>query len=275
MWKSTSRPKSNSKYSPARGIDNYQPPTESRWLHFALAMLLITSSILACSIPVDLTEQPSPPEEKEDTLEVEGSDSLQLGDAVLDDVISTSDGETAGRILRVQISNPKTDELLVTIPCGLIFNPPPGSDEQRLMVIQQASASLPPGESADLTPSVICIDSSSAVPATGSSYQIGVMATGELLKLAQCMCNETLADIEDDPLAFPDQLGLQFAVWTVSDELSFDEIFEEMEEAEGALGEIGTGEYAEGLEELLGGIMGMFQDAGQEWLEKCDIEINQ
>ena len=275
MWKSTSSPKSVSKYSTARGSDNYQPMTERRWLYFALAMLLITSAILACSIPSEPTEQPSPPEGKDDTLQVEGSDSLQLGDAVLDDVISTSDGETAGRILRVQISNPKTDELLVTIPCGLIFNPPPGSDEQRLMVIQQASASLPPGESADLTPYVICIDSSSAVPATGSSYQIGVMATGELLKLAQCMCNETLADIEDDPLAFPDQLGLQFAVWTVSDELSFDEIFEEMEEAEGALGEIGTGEYAEGLEELLGGIMGMFQDAGQEWLEKCDIEINQ
>jgi hypothetical protein len=89
------------------------------------------------------------------------------------------------------------------------------------------------------------------------------------------MCNETLADIEDDPFAFTDQLGLQFAVWTVSDELSFDDIFEEMGEAEGALGEIGAGEFAEELEDLLGGIMGMFQSAGQEWLEKCDIEINQ
>jgi hypothetical protein len=27
--------------------------------------------------------------------------------------------------------------------------------------------------------------------------------------------------------------------------------------------------------EDLGGIMGMFQAAGQEWLEQCDIEINQ
>ncbi len=275
MWKkSTSNPKSVSKYSTARGSDHFQPPTTRRWLHFASVMLLITSAILACNLPSDLTKQPSPPEGKEDTFEVEESDSFQLGGAVLDDVVSTSDGDTAGRILRVQITNPMTDELLATIPCGLIFNPPPGSDEQRLMVIQQVSAAIPPGESADLTPYVICIDSSSAVPATGSSYQIGVMATGDLLKLAQCMCNETLADIEDDPLAFTDQLGLQFAVWTVSDELSFDEIFEEMEDAQGALGEIGAGDFTEGLEDLLGGIMGMFQAAGQEWLEKCDIEIN-
>jgi hypothetical protein len=47
-----------------------------------------------------------------------------------------------------------------------------------------------------------------------------------------------------------------------------------MEDAQGALGEIGAGDFTEGLEDLLGGIMGMFQAAGQEWLEKCDIEIN-
>jgi hypothetical protein len=99
------------------------------------------------------------------------------------------------------------------------------------------------------------------------------MATGDLLKLAQCICNETLADIEVDPTAFFDQFGLQFAIWTVSDGLSFDEMFEDMEEAEGALGQIGTVDFGEGLEDLLGGITSILQAGGQEWLEKCDIEI--
>jgi hypothetical protein len=142
------------------------------------------------------------------------------------------------------------------------------------MVIQEASDSLQPGEEATLTPYVVCIDSSSAIPELGSTYSIGVMATGDLLKLAECICEETLADIELDPLAFTDQFGLQFAVWTVSDGLSFEEMFEDMEEAGGALGEIGAEDFTEEMEDLFGGIMEMFQGVGQDWLEKCQIEIN-
>ena len=176
--------------------------------------------------------------------------------------------------MTVQITNPGNDEVLVTIPCGLIFKPETGRDEQQLMVIQQTSATIPPGDSANLTPYVICIESNKAVPETGSTYQVGVMATGDLLKIAQCICNETLVDIETDPLAAMDQLGLQFSVWMVSDGLSMDEMIEGMEEAEGALGQIGATGLPEGMEDLVGGLMEMFQDFGQDWLEKCDIEIN-
>jgi hypothetical protein len=70
-----------------------------------------------------------------------------------------------------------------------------------------------------------------------------------------------------------DQLGLQFAIWMVSDGLSIDEMLEGMEEAEGALGQIGAAGLPEGLEDLIGGLMEVYQSFGQEWLEKCDIEI--
>ena len=220
LTKSAFNSRSVFKCSTIRAMDQIQVPTAIRPLLIATVTLLIISATFACT-------PPPPPEGKETsegeiatTVEAEQPDSYQLGEAVLDNVVSTSDGDTEGRILTVQVTNPTTNELLVTIPCGLIFNPSPGSDEQRLMVIQQDSATIPPGESADFTPYVICIDSSSAVPATGSTYQIGVMATGDMLKLAQCICNETLADIEVDPSAFFDQFGLQFAVWAVSDGLS-------------------------------------------------------
>jgi hypothetical protein len=216
----------------------------------------------------------APEQDLEPSTEAGVQGPVQIGDALIEHVESISEDETSGQILTVQVTNPTTDEIVVTIPCGLIFNPGPESDEQRLMVIQEASTSLQPDEEATLTPYVVCIDSSNAVPESGSTYHIGVMATGDLLKLAECICNETLVDIEMDPLAFMDQFGLQFAVWTVTDGLSFEEMFEGMEEAGGALGEIGAEDFTEEMEELFGGVMEMFQGVGQDWLEKCQIEIN-
>jgi len=251
-----------------------------RKVSIALVTLVTLSAVLACNIP-SLTGGQPPPLEGGEKPELDFSPTdqtqpvfLQLGEAVLDGVVSTSDDETEGRILTVQITNPGNDNVLVTIPCGLIFKPETGSDEQQLMVIQQTSATIPPGESANLTPYVICVESSKAVPETGSTYQVGVMATGDLLKIAQCICNETLVDIETDPLAAMDQLGLQFSVWMVSDGLSMDEMIEGMDEAEGALGQIGATGLPEGMEDFVGGVMEVFQGFGQEWLEKCDIEIN-
>lgn len=256
-----------------------------RRLPSIVGLLLIAFVTLStspgCTPQTVATEKVAPPEaieapeqDLEPSPEAGVQGPVQIGDALIEHVESISEEETSGQILTVQVTNPTTDEIVVTIPCGLIFNPGPKSDEQRLMVIQEASDSLLPGEEATLTPYVVCIDSSNAVPESGSTYQIGVMATGDLLKLAECICNETLVDIEIDPLAFMDQFGLQFAVWTVSDGLSFEEMFEGMEDAGGALGEIGAEDFTEEMEEFFGGIVEMFQGVGQDWLEKCQIEIN-
>jgi hypothetical protein len=270
--------------SSSRGdfLDNLLPRRRGRLSLVGLILIaMVTLSISAGCTPqpeatekVPATEAIEAPEQDIEPSDEAGAEGpVQIGDALIEHVESISEDETAGRILTVHVTNPTTDEIVVTIPCGLIFNPGPGSDEQRLMVIQEASTSLLPGEEATLSPYVVCIDSSSAVPELGSTYTLGIMATGELLKLADCICKETVADIEMDPLAFMDQFGLQFAVWTVSDGLSFEEMFEGMEEAGGALGEIGTEDFTEEMEELFGGVMEMFQGVGQDWLEKCQIEI--
>jgi hypothetical protein len=254
-------------------------------LRSTVSLLLIAfvtlSSSHGCTPAPPPTEQGAPTEvaetrehDLEPSAEPGQQGPVQLGEAMIEHVESISEDETSGWILTVHATNPTSDEIVVTIPCGLIFDPGPESDEQRLMVIQEASATIPPGEAATLTPYVICIDSSNAIPGTGSTYHIGVMATGDLLKLAQCICNESLADFEVDPMAFMDQFGLQFAVWTVSDGLSFEEMFEDIEEAEGALGEIGVEDFSEELGGILSGMMEMFQGLGQDWLEKCQIEIN-
>jgi hypothetical protein len=213
----------------------------------------------------DTSQKPSDDPSGEDTF---------LGPGKVESVQSVSEGETSGEIIVVQVTNPTEDEVVVTIPCGLIFEPPPGSDEQRLMVIQSASATLAPGESTTLSPYVICIDSSRGVPEYGSTYQIGTFASNDLLKLAECICSETLADVETDPMGYFNQFGLQFAIWSVSDGLSFDELTKEMEDAEGALGQITTEGLPEEFQQAFESFMGTFLGFGQEWLEKCDLEVN-
>lgn len=193
------------------------------------------------------------------------SGSLELNGALLNSITSIADGETTGLILSVQVTNPSSDEIILTIPCGLIFEPSSRSEEQRLMVIQQASGVVLPGETLSLTPYVVCIDSTRSAPTSGSAYQVGTIASDDILKLAMCICQEELStDLENDPNAFNQQLGVQFAVWAVAEDLSLEGIAGAAGEGVGAVGQ---------LEEIYGPLIQLFSSFGQEWLDKCDIEI--
>jgi hypothetical protein len=196
-----------------------------------------------------------------------------LGGAVLDDVVSVSEGDTSGPILTVQVTNPTSASIEVTIPCGLIFSPDdPG--EQRLMVIQAVSITLTAGETGELSPYVVCIDGSRSIPGTGSAYGVGEWASGDLLKLAQCICMEALStDFDADPMAEMDALSVQFSVWSVASNFSLDEVGEELAEAEGAMGDLMGSEMMEGLDEMFGGLSEFFGMMGGDWLERCGIEI--
>jgi len=123
-----------------------------------------------------------------------------------------SDGAFYGPILSLQVTNPGSKDVLTTIPCGLIFKPD-NTDEQRLMAIQPLSATVRAGQSSELKPYVICIDDGKHAPATDATYQIGTMASGDLLKLAACVCGQPLTFRTDLPREF----GVQFAVWHTSD----------------------------------------------------------
>jgi hypothetical protein len=112
----------------------------------------------------------------------------------------------------LQVTNPGTDDVLTTIPCGLIFQPD-DTEQQRLMVVQAYSATVKAGRQADLKPYIVCIDSSKHAPAEHAPIPFGNMASGDLLALAACVCTQPLTFEKD----FPRELGLQFAVWHTSD----------------------------------------------------------
>jgi hypothetical protein len=183
-------------------------------------------------------------------------------------VDANTGGETQGKILTVQLTNPESEEVLVEIPCGLIFAPETAEDEQRLMSIQPASAMVPAGGTASVEPYVICIDSGRATPSQGTSYQVGEIASGDLLKLAECLCGEDLSTAGEGEAGFG-QLGVQFAVWSVSSGTDFEELLSGAAAGGGALGDI-LGEQGE---ELFGLLQEMFLAPAQQWLDRCGIEV--
>jgi len=128
-------------------------------------------------------------------------------------VNSNSNGaDFYGPILSVQVTNPGTGRVLTTIPCGLIFQPT-DSSQQRLMVLQPISGVVTAKGPAELQPFVACIDDSKHAPSSDATYQIGTMATGDLLKLAACACTQHLTFNAD----LNQEFGLQVAIWHTSD----------------------------------------------------------
>lgn len=183
---------------------------------------------------------------------------------------ANSDGEIEGSILTVQLTNPDSGEVVVDVPCGLIFQPETADDEQRLMSIQPASTTLSGGGSGQVQPYVICIDADRAAPSLGTSYQVGQMATGDLLKLAECLCQEDLTASPATDLGMG-QMGVQFAVWSVSSGTGVEELFGQGDEMGGALGEA-LGEEGEGLLTLMEDLI---VGPAQDWLDRCGIEVEE
>jgi hypothetical protein len=163
----------------------------------------------------------------------------------------------------------KSGDAYVQLPCGLILEPGEGStDFQRMMVIQRDGGTVPAGESAEFLPYVICVDAGLDLPETQLQYRLGTMAEGELLKLAECICDRKLVSEEEDPIAYiGEQFGLQFSVWQVSGSLTSDELREQLGEGGGAMDEFGE-------------LLSMFDSIGEmlpdyvDWIEECGVEIS-
>lgn len=186
---------------------------------------------------------------------------MDEGRITVEDINANEDGQTQGPILTVQITNLETGEVIVDVPCGLIFHP--GSDQdQRMMVIQPASAELTGAGSAQVSPYVICIDASKAAPDLGATYQVGVMAEGELLKMAECLCDYELE-------AGFEQVGVQFAVWAVSGGSSLDAFLSEDRAEGGAADDL----FGDELGDMFAELEQLFVAPAQEWLDRCGIEL--
>lgn len=180
-------------------------------------------------------------------------------------VISTGMGITGQGIMQIVVQNPTSQSVVARLAPGCVIDPPDNS-QQRMMVLQTAEASVAPGETATLDPYVACIDSSADAPAEAAAYTVGeLVPDAELQKLATCLDQQELpADFLAD---FDSVMGLQFAVWQVSDGYSMDAYMEDWLDIEGGLG----GEMGDMLDAIMPMLQGM-ADSANVWLEACDFE---
>jgi hypothetical protein len=162
----------------------------------------------------------------------------------------------------------KTGDAYVQLPCGLILEPETSSgDLQRLMVIQEDGLLVPAGGQVDLAPYVICIDAERGIPEIQIEYNLGTIADGNLLQLAECICERRLLSEEDDPLAYiGEQFGLQLSVWQVSGGLTPAELEGQLEFGGGAM---------ESFAELAATIdaIGELLPDYVNWIEECGVEV--
>jgi hypothetical protein len=192
---------------------------------------------------------------------------IEGGDLVWEGAQASGEG-TTGSIIEVRLSNPGDEDLRTVIPCGTVLIPG-DSGEQVMMVVQSEPVTVPAGEEAAVSPFVVCIDSNAAVPGTGSSYTLGGLTEGDLLQLAQCVCEE---DLEGgfDPL---EGMGVQFAAWMTADGRTLTDSVREGAGEGGAMGEVLGEEFGEGLSDAIVELIGTMEQPAMEWLDRCHIEL--
>ncbi len=232
-----------------------------RLLHYVLAAAACLIAGLACSLP-QLAPAVSAPTPAAGT----GSDlagQIAAGRVAALDIHATGE-DIQGPVMVVQVANLQEEEVTVTLPCGLLFMPQ-DEGEQRMMIIQEASATLGLGEQTTLTPYVICVDSGRSAPGESSAYALGSMATGDVLTMAQCLCQQDLEAMLD-PMA---PLAIQLAVWMASEGKSFSEMLEE-DTGEGAMGSLLGGESAQ----MLQGVLDVIEGPAQAWLDRCGVTLS-
>ncbi len=233
-----------------------------RPFRYALAAAACLVAGLACSLP-RLVPSPAPSAAAPVTGgATDLARQLEAGWVAAPDIHATG-GDIQGPVMVARIVNLRDEEVTVTLPCGLLFEPQ-DEGEQRMMVIQEASATLGAGEEAELTPYVICIDSERAAPGENSAYVVGSMAMGDVLTLAQCLCQQDLEGMLD-PTA---PLAIQFAVWMASEGKTYSDMLEE-EGGEGALGDLLGGEAGQ----LVQGLLAAVEGPAMTWLERCGVTL--
>jgi len=189
-------------------------------------------------------------------------DLIDRGDVKVEEILNTGEGfETIGEIFSVAVRNMSSDALEVEIPCGLVFTP--NNDSlQPMMVIQKESASVDPGETLDLSPYVVCIDADAGVPEAGDDYTIGYMESGDLLSFAKCLC--------EDPGTTMDPLGVQFAVWMISEDINPGDLRDYGGEA---LQSLFDGNVPDDMGGVIDNALGLSGNgSSQDWLARCGIK---
>ncbi len=187
---------------------------------------------------------------------------IKSGDMIIE-LIESTGGGTQGKIIEIVLINQSGEEIFFEIPPGLVFSPV-SSDEQDLMVLDGEIVTLDPGETIVLSPYVICIESSASTPSSGSAYEIGYLADGDLLAFAECVDRETDGDLGED------DISLQLAAWSIANQGQILAMPEGSEDLEGAFSELIDMWEFSGLLESMTEMMGAMSE---EWIQRCDISL--
>jgi len=223
------------------------------------------------------TATPKPDDDEGFTLDDPFFEAIDQGDFEIVDVVMSADG-IQGRIIDVVVHNPGTETITVFIPCGIFFAPS-DDDTQRLMVIQSEEIIIDGGETVTIEPFVICIDGSAGAPSGGDAYQVGMLTSGELLTLAQCLCT---IDLDDNAgmSTIPDgggETGLQFAVWAVSDDMFGEDTMLDFGEASSAIDSVFGVEFGDELGEMaevINALLESYRGMVEPWLAYCGISFD-
>jgi hypothetical protein len=147
------------------------------------------------------------------------------------------------------------------IPCGFAFSSENASD-QRMMVVQPGSATVPAGGEITLTAFVTRVDRNNSAPSSGAGYSLGSMGSGDVVRLAPWACQRDLGGGED-PLA---GAGLMLAGWSIRNGRAFANLLDE--EAVGAMRQVLGRDTGQDLSARLESFAG----PAQEWFDRCGIE---
>ncbi|MEN8173587.1 MAG: hypothetical protein ABFS03_12000 [Chloroflexota bacterium] len=217
--------------------------------------------------PVPPTQAPKETAVEEILPEPDLMSLLSAGQVELGSLFANVDQETSGPILTMQLVNQSDGELIVEIPCGLIFVPD-DDDEQPLMVVHPETITIPLGEKAEFTPYVVCADIGAGAPSIGATYTVGTFTEDtKMLQLVDCICEKGF----DTSLYSEGGLEVQMAVWYTQmggDPAGY--IRDHADQmADGSL------EDFDGSEESVQEMAAIFENHLGDWLESCGIEFEE
>ncbi|MBN2502172.1 MAG: hypothetical protein JXB38_15415 [Anaerolineales bacterium] len=243
--------------------------------------LVLIVAMLACQLnpgggdaePTHPQDSPTEAAEEQSGPETQGSTDIR--DLITDNILSMSieatsdEGLTAGPIMVARVENNSDQPVEFYIPCGLSLPPIQEVDVQVMMIIEEVTGYIEPGDFIEIELTVICIEGTVSAPAQGDGYTIGTLVSGDMLKLAQCLCGEPLAVDSED------YLGVQFATWMVSEGDDFANL---SDYSDGALADLlseGNPEMGEDLQLMFDMIMQMMGANAEAILDKCDIDLSE
>ena len=118
---------------------------------------------------------------------------------------SSGEGGHSGKSLKLVIQNNQKKKLRLHIPAGLIFHSQDTS-EQDLIVINSRAVEFEKAQKRTIRLYGMCTQASNSSPGTGSAFQMGSMASGNLGKLVSFIDEKRITE-----------QSAQYAIWAITD----------------------------------------------------------